>query len=422
VVTKSSGKHRKSRAERLQILLPEMRVRLSEFELGLHGIREDTKEDYVNRILLFGNFLVERDKTFESADRHDIDLFLSGFPNVGTKNNFIISFRSFYTAKPELVSHLKLYDVELAPINPADILSPEEIVQIAQEAGKKRDLYKVAILTLYESCCRISELTALRREDVTFQSVKDKEGKRKLIATLHFMRAKGGIKKQPIVLVMFAAELKRWVDAQKGSSFLFPSPSLKGEPVSGQSIGEALWNAGQRLGIKKPLHNHWLRHSSLSYFANQKNYNEQLLMWRGGWINTEMCARYIHSGAELEKNTYLERSGLVVESKNKELQISSKTCPHCQQPNPYTNDVCDLCAMPLELSKYKAEIEKRRNIEQLYKNLQQMGTGKLTEIQEMELSKRTDTLLGLLELGREDLAREYMQKLLEHWTKAFLTE
>jgi integrase len=421
VVTEGSGKHRKNRAERLRVLTPEMQTRLGEFELGLHGIREDTKEDYVNRILLFGNFLVERGKTFDNADSKEIDLFLSGFPNPGTKNNFIISFRAFYSVKPKLTKHLKLYDVELAPINPADILSPEEVMQIAQEAGKKRDLYKIAILTLYESCCRISELTALRREDVTFQSVNDKEGKRKLIATLHFMRAKGGVKKQPIVLVMFAAELKRWVDAQKGSSFLFPSPSNKDEHISGQSIGEALWNAGQRLNIKKPLHNHWLRHSGLSYFANQKNYNEQLLMWRGGWVNTEMCARYIHSGGELEAKSYLERSGLVVEGKNKEVQISSKTCPHCQQPNPYTNDVCDLCAMPLDLTLYKAEIEKRRNIEQLYDNIQKISNHKLSEQQEMELSKRTDTVLALLELGREDLAREYMEKLLEHWTKAFLT-
>jgi len=57
---KRSGARKTARKERLAKLLPEMRVRLSEFELRLHGIREDTKENYVNRILLFGNFLVER--------------------------------------------------------------------------------------------------------------------------------------------------------------------------------------------------------------------------------------------------------------------------------------------------------------------------------------------------------------------------
>ncbi|OGD49068.1 hypothetical protein A3K79_06050 [Candidatus Bathyarchaeota archaeon RBG_13_46_16b] len=76
--------------------------------------------------------------------------------------------------------------------------------------------------------------------------------------------------------------------------------------------------------------------------------------------------------------------------------------------------------MPLDLEKYKAEIEKRRNIEQLYRNLQDISNKKLSEEQERFLSKRTDTILGLLELGRDDLARDYIQKLLEGWAKTFL--
>jgi hypothetical protein len=144
-------------------------------------------------------------------------------------------------------------------------------------------------------------------------------------------------------------------------------------------------------------------------------------MWRAGWKNTDMAARYIHSGAELEARAYLERSGYQIEEARTEKPILPKPCPHCSVLNPYTNTNCDACGMPLDLTEYKAEIEKRRNIEQLYENLQQIGTGRLTEVQEIELSKRTDTVLGLLELGRDDLAKEYISKLLEHWTKMFLT-
>jgi integrase len=418
-----SGAHKESRKERLSKLPVDMQVKLGEFELGLHGVRDNTKADYLGRMIWFGNFVVDRGKkSFEQIDRKDLDLFLSKYDKPSTKNVFIAVFRHFFKDKPKLIAHLKVYDVDLEEITPSEILTPDEVVSLAIEAGKKREMYKYLILTLYESCARISELLNLKIGDVVFSSVNDKEGKRKLIATLHFKRSKGGVKKQPVVLVMFSTELQRWVNTQRGNeqSYLFSSPFLKDEPISGESVGTALWNAGQRLGMKKRLNPHWLRHSGLSFFANQKNYNEQLLMWRAGWVNTEMAKRYIHSGAELEKNAYLERMGYQVEGKTKEENILPKTCPHCQASNPYTNDVCDLCAMPLELSKYEAEIEKRRNIEQLYLNLQQMGTGKLTEEQEKELSKRTDTVLALLELGREDLAREYMEKLLEHWTKAFL--
>jgi integrase len=422
MTTGSSGAHKETRKERLAKLPAEMQVRLGEFELGLHGVRDNTKQDYLGRMVSFGLFLMGKGKTFENAERKDIDLFLSNYLNPSTKNVFIAVFRHFYTGKPDLIAHLKVYEIDLEEITPSEILTPSEVVALAIEAGKKREEYKYLILTLFESCARISELLNLKLGDVVFSSVVDKEGKRKLIATLHFKRSKGGVRKQPVVLVMFASDLQRWVQSQKGTeqSYLFQSPFLKDEPISHESVETALWNAGQRLGMKKRLHPHWLRHSGLSYFANEKNYNEQLLMWRAGWVNTDMAKRYIHSGAELEKNAYLERMGYQVEGKTKEENILPKTCPHCQTLNPFTNDVCDLCAMPLDITLYKAEIEKRRNIEQLYKNIQQINQKHLTEQQEAELSKRTDTLLGLLELGRDDLAKEYISKLLEHWTKAFL--
>lgn len=424
MTTGCSGAHKETRKERLAKLSTEMKVRLGEFELGLHGVRDNTKQDYLGRMVSFGLFLMGKGKTFENAERKDIDSFLSNYLNPSTKNVFIAVFRHFYSDKPQVVAHLKVYEIDLEEITPSEILTPDEVVALAVEAGKKREIYKYLILTLFESCARISELLNLKLGDVVFSSVVDKEGKRKLIATLHFKRSKGGVRKQPVVLVMFASELQRWVQnhLKKGDeqAYLFLSPYLEDEPISHESVETALWNAGQRLNMKKRLHPHWLRHSGLSYFANQKNYNEQLLMWRAGWVNTDMAKRYIHSGAELEKNAYLERMGYQVEGKTKEENILPKTCPHCQTLNPFTNDVCDLCAMPLDITLYKAEIEKRKNIEQLYRNIQQINQKHLTEQQEAELSKRTDTVLGLLELGRDDLAKEYISKLLEHWTKSFL--
>jgi predicted nucleotidyltransferase len=91
VVKKNSGKHKETRAERLARLPPEMQIRLSEFEFGLHGIRDNTKEDYLAAAGLFGSFLNERGKTFENAEKKDLDVFLSTYKNPGTKNIFIDS-------------------------------------------------------------------------------------------------------------------------------------------------------------------------------------------------------------------------------------------------------------------------------------------------------------------------------------------
>jgi len=408
-------------------LTGEMKARMTEYLLSLHGIKENTKDDYLSKVKMLGTFLTKhRIMRFENANSRDIDLFLSRYDNENTLNVYIHVFRGFYNFLnlSEVVSHLKLYNIELEQITPSETLTPEEVVAIANEAGKRRELYKILILILYESCARISEILHLRLGDVIFSSVVDKEGHRKLIATLHFKRSKGGVKKQPVVLVMFSSELKRWCDNHpyKGEEqeWLFPSPFNNGEPVTIDTVEVVLWNAGNRIGIKKRLNPHWLRHSGLSFFANEKNYNEQLLMWRAGWTNTSMAKRYIHSGAELEGKAYLERMGYVI-SEEKPLTIQPKACPHCNALNPYTNTNCDLCAMPLDLEKYKKEIEKRRNMESLYQNLQKIYDGKITEEQKAEINKHSEMIRYLTELGREDLATQYIEKLLETWVKVFLT-
>jgi site-specific recombinase XerD len=408
-------------------LTEEMKTRMTEYLLSLHGVRENTKHDYLTKIKLFGIFLSKQGiMTLEDASKHDIDLFLSKYANENTKNLFIHAFRSFYRFlnKEEVITHLKFYKVELEEITPSEILTPEEVVELASESGRRRELYKPLILTLYESCARISEVLALKCGDAMFSSVMDREGERKLIVTLHFKRSKGGVKKQPVVLVMFASELKRWVDnhPNKGDkqAWLFPSPCNNGEPVAIDNVEIVLWNAGTRLNIKKRLNPHWLRHSGLSYFANNKNYNEQLLMWRAGWTNTSMAKRYIHSGAELEAKAYLERMGFQIEEKE-DKKILPKTCPHCQALNPYTNKTCDFCAMPLDLEEYKREIEKKRKITELYQNLEGLSKGRLSEEQEQMIKSKTETIVKLTELGRDDLAQQYIEKLLESWVKTFLT-
>jgi len=101
---------------------------------------------------------------------------------------------------------------EQETITPSELLTPNEVIALANEAGKKKDMYQVISLTLFESCARISELLELRVGDAVFTSVMDRQGSRKLITTLHFKRSKGNVKKQAVVLTMFSSELKRWVD------------------------------------------------------------------------------------------------------------------------------------------------------------------------------------------------------------------
>jgi hypothetical protein len=44
-----------------------------------------------------------------------------------------------------------------------------------------------------------------------------------------------------------------------------------------------------------------------------------------------------------------------------------KPCPHCNMLNPATNNNCDYCGMPLDIKEYEEFIQKKRDMEMLYK-------------------------------------------------------
>jgi integrase/recombinase XerD len=392
----------------------------------LHNSSEQTKRNYVQHFNTFIKFLEKKGiKTFESVTRKDIEQYLSTKKAKSTKNLDIFIIKNFFTKylnKEDLVKNLH-QKVAMEEITPAELLTPQEVMAIATEAGKRTERNKVIVLALFESCARISELLQLKIGDVVFSTVTNKEGERKLIATLHFKRSKGNVKKQPVTLSMFASDLKRWIEnhPQKndGQAYLFPSPYDNSYPISDTSIAIIIQEAGERIGISKRLNPHFFRHSGLSYFVNDLNYNEQCLMYRGGWTTTAMTKRYVHSGAEIETKAYLERMGYVI-SEKKTQKITAKNCPHCQAINPYTNTRCDCCAMPLAIDEYKAEIEKRRNTEALFQNLDKLHKKKLTDTQQAQLNHCSETVKKLLEMGRHDLANQYLELLLTTWVRMFL--
>lgn len=93
---------------------------------------------------------------------------------------------------------------EVQPISLGELLTPDEVVRIAEECGKRREMYKLIPLVFFGSCARKSEVLGLKLGDVAFASVLDKENKKRLIATLHFSRSKANVPKQPVTSVMFA--------------------------------------------------------------------------------------------------------------------------------------------------------------------------------------------------------------------------
>lgn len=167
--------------------------RIEEYVLSLHDVGDSTKEQYATCLNAFAIFLASKGICrFEDATKQDIGLFLSTKNSQNTRNLYIFVVKNFYKNylnDKDLVEHLHQKPVE-ETITPSELLTLDEVVALANEAGQRKDMNKVIILTLFESCARINDLLNLRVGDVIFSGVTDKEGNRGLKATLHFKKAK----------------------------------------------------------------------------------------------------------------------------------------------------------------------------------------------------------------------------------------
>lgn len=344
-----------------RILTAKQKEALRKFANTLHRATPRSKLVYIYWLKAFTNSV---NKEFNKVTREDVDSYLSTLGSDYTYNSAIIMLKRFFNGRKDLkLNDLKLRMIDLQ-ISPSELLTPEEVVKLANAMGSQ--MLKAFVLTVFESCARVNEVLTLRIGDIEFDFIKDSKGKEGLLARLSFNRSKGKVLKQPVVMSMFALELKGWLESHphknNPQAYLFYSEKYAedgSKPLTHDSVYARFRRAARRTGITKRTNPHWLRHSMLSYLSNRLNYNEQLLMWRAGWKNTTMAKRYIHSGAELENNAYLQKLGYTVEKKEIE-PIKPKPCFHCHNLNPYTNDKCDSCGMPLDSQEYARELEKRQ--------------------------------------------------------------
>jgi site-specific recombinase XerD len=279
VVSRDSGDHKAQVREWVQTdgLNDSLVGTMANYLQSLHNLSDGTKEAYLVRLRRFGLWLFDQGyNAFEDADKEAVDRFLTTLKSHSTTNSYITTLKPFYREflnKEAVVKGIKYYLEEIQPISPSELLTLTEVIQIAEECGRRREMYMIIPLTLFESCARKMEVLNLKLGDVTFTSVLDRENKRRLIATLHFSRSKANVPKQPVTLVMFAYEMKRYCDNHGGSpqDWLFPSPYNRLKAIGSSVIEELLYESARKLGIKKRVNPHWWRHSGLSYFANSRN-------------------------------------------------------------------------------------------------------------------------------------------------------
>jgi integrase/recombinase XerD len=128
------------------------------------------------------------------------------------------------------------------------VLSQQEVVQLLKAAPGPRN--RIALTTAYATGVRVSELVALRAEDI--------DSARMLI---HVRQGKGNKERLvPLSNTLLAGLRDYWRWARPKGGWLFPGQSPD-KPINVHTIQKACLNARRAAGLKKPVTMHTMRHS-----------------------------------------------------------------------------------------------------------------------------------------------------------------
>ncbi len=238
-----------------------LRQRMLE-DMAMRGLRTDTQRDYIRIVKSFAAFL---GRSPDMATTEDIRRFQVRQRESGMQpqsiNNSVSGLRFFFTVtlnRPDLSLRLVLVRF---PRKLPDVLSVEEVGRLLEAAPNLK--YKAALGTAYGAGLRVSEVAALKIDDI--------DSTRMLI---RIEQGKGRKDRNAMLSPQLLALLRLWWREGKRRNvmlphgWLFPGRSCT-EPVSTRQINRAVHEAAEVAGIRKRVSPHTLRHSFATHLLEQ---------------------------------------------------------------------------------------------------------------------------------------------------------
>lgn len=354
-------------------ILPQQREVLKRFDTEQdknEGLSITTRKGQI--IVLF-NFAKAVQKPFKDMQREDIEQYLYSLKILPVSLDFHkIIIRKFFKwvyqsdSYPDVVKWIKLKRQRTRKL-PEDMLTLQEVRALVDAADNPRDRALVSIL--YESGCRLSEVTNILQKDVKI----DQYG------AIIVVNGKTGMRR--IRLIDSAPDLTLWLNNHplKGDNNpLFNDRRFRLQSLGQDGVQKVLQALTKRAGITKHVHPHLLRHTRLTALA--KDFTESELKIMAGWSgDSRMAGIYVHlSGADIERKQ-LERAGLIGrdERQKEENLLKPHDCPRCKEVNPATAKFCYKCGMALDL---KTAVEMEDVEKGLDKSLSTMLNSKIEEL------------------------------------------
>jgi site-specific recombinase XerD len=231
-------------------------------DMTVRGFTDKTRSDYIRNVRSFAAFI---GRSPDAATPEDLRRFQLHQTQTGVQppsvNSAVSALRFFFTVtldRPDLARRLT---VVRQPRRLPTVLSAEEVALLLRAAPGPK--YRAALATAYGAGLRVSEVVALKVDDVDSERL-----------LLRVERGKGRKDRQAMLSPQLLALLRAWWREGRRLGVLLPRGWLfpgrnPVEPLSTRQLNRAVHAAAEAAGIKKRVTPHTLRHSFATHLLEQ---------------------------------------------------------------------------------------------------------------------------------------------------------
>jgi site-specific recombinase XerD len=231
-------------------------------DMTVRGFTDKTRSDYIRNVRSFAAFI---GRSPDAATPEDLRRFQLHQTQTGVQppsvNSAVSALRFFFTVtldRPDLARRLT---VVRQPRRLPTVLSAEEVALLLRAAPGPK--YRAALATAYGAGLRVSEVVALKVDDVDSERL-----------LLRVERGKGRKDRQAMLSPQLLALLRAWWREGRRLGVLLPRGWLfpgrnPVEPLSTRQLNRAVHAAAEAAGISKRVTPHTLRHSFATHLLEQ---------------------------------------------------------------------------------------------------------------------------------------------------------
>jgi site-specific recombinase XerD len=231
-------------------------------DMRLRGLREETQRDYIRCVRGFAAFLR---RSPDSTTPEDIRRFQVHQAETGvqppTVNGSVSALRFLFTVTLDRPDLSRRFVLVRQPRKLPDVLSVAEVGRLLEATPGLK--YKAALGTAYGAGLRVSEVAALKVDDI--------DSTRMLIRV---EQGKGRKDRNAMLSPQLLGLLRLWWREGRRRNlmlphgWLFPGRSPV-EPISTRQINRAVHEAADAAGLRKRVTPHTLRHSFATHLLEQ---------------------------------------------------------------------------------------------------------------------------------------------------------